>query len=360
MTQLAVPEIDQKKSDLFGERMLGVLNEAAVALMTSIGYRTGLFDTMAKMPPSTSQQIADRANLNERYVREWLGALVTGGVIRYDESSRTYSLPPEHAAWLTRSATPNNLAATMQWFAVLGRVEDEVSECFRNGGGVEYCHYHRFHDVMAEESAQTVVAGLLDHILPLEPALRSRLESGIEVLDVGCGAGKAINLLAENFSASRFTGYDLCQEAITTAQAEARLRGFTNVRFETRDVTHLGEPDHYDLITAFDAIHDQANPAAVLREIHAALRPGGTFLMQDIAASSHLHKNMDHPLGPFLYTVSTMHCMSVSLAQGGAGLGTVWGEELARKMLAEAGFIDVRVEQLPHDIQNNYYLANKR
>jgi SAM-dependent methyltransferase len=115
----------------------------------------------------------------------------------------------------------------------------------------------------------------------------------------------------------------------------------------------------FDLITAFDAIHDQAEPRKVLRGIADALRPDGTFLMQDIAASSHLHKNMEHPIGPFLYTISCMHCMTVSLALDGEGLGTMWGEEKALELLAEAGFTKVRVEQLSHDIQNSYYIAAK-
>src|SRR5690606_3222684 len=109
-----------------------------------------------------------------------------------------------------------------------------------------------------------------------------------------------------------------------------------------------------DLVTAFDAIHDQARPAAVLANIRRALRPGGVFLMQDIRASSHLERNKDHPLGPYLYTISTMHCMSVSLATGGEGLGTVWGEEKALEMLREAGFARVELHRLPHDIMNNY------
>lgn len=132
------------------------------------------------------------------------------------------------------------------------------------------------------------------------------------------------------------------------------------MKFESRDVSKIGDVERFDLITAFDAIHDQARPDVVLREIENALRPNGTFLMQDILASSHLEQNVDNPIASFLYTISTMHCMTVSLAQGGAGLGTCWGRELAEKMLHEAGFSNVRVEKLPHDDMNYYYIAKKR
>jgi len=115
----------------------------------------------------------------------------------------------------------------------------------------------------------------------------------------------------------------------------------------------------YDLVTTFDAVHDQADPAAVLGGISNALRPDGVYLMVDIAASSHVHNNADHSIGPLLYTISTMHCMTVSLAQDGEGLGTMWGEEKARRMLGEAGFTRVEVERLPHDFQNNYFIARK-
>jgi 2-polyprenyl-3-methyl-5-hydroxy-6-metoxy-1,4-benzoquinol methylase len=351
--------LDQARSEAFAERMIGVLNDGALALMISIGHRTGLFDAMAGLPPSTSERIASAAGLNERYVREWLAAMVVGVVVEHDPREETYRLPSEHAAWLTRAATPDNIAVAAQFVPVLASVEDRIVESFEKGGGVPYSAYGRFHEVMAEDSGQTVVAALTESILPLVPGLTDRLEEGIDVLDVGCGSGRALNLLARRFPNSRFVGYDFSEEAIARAQAEAEEHGATNVRFEVRDVAALGEKDNYDLVATFDAIHDQAKPGTVLEGIATSLRADGVYLMQDIAGSSHLQNNMDHPLGPFMYTVSTMHCMTVSLAQGGEGLGTMWGEERATEMLKEAGFEEVEVKQLPHDFQNSYYIAKK-
>jgi 2-polyprenyl-3-methyl-5-hydroxy-6-metoxy-1,4-benzoquinol methylase len=352
-------EMDQAKTDAFADRMLNILNDGALALMTSMGHRTGLFDVMSNLPPSTTDQIAGAAGLNERYVREWLGAMVTGGFVEYDPDRATYHLPPEHAASLTRSATPDNIAAFAQYIPLMGTVEDKVVACFKKGGGVPYSAFGRFHEVMAEDSGQTVVAALMDSILPLVPGLIEDLESGIEVLDVGCGAGRALNLMAVAFPKSRFTGYDISEEATATGRAAAEQNGLTNLRFEIRDVTALDAFEQYQLITAFDAIHDQVRPTEVLHGIAKALHPDGTFLMQDIAASSQVQNNIDHPVGPLLYTLSCMHCMTVSLAENGAGLGTMWGEELARTMLREAGFTKVEVEKLPHDFQNIYYIIKK-
>jgi SAM-dependent methyltransferase len=343
----------------FADRMLAMANNAATMLMVSLGHRTGLFDLMASMPPATSSEIAQKARLSERYVREWLGNMVTAGIVDYDPAAGTCILPAEHAACLTRAAAPNNLASMAQWFAVLAGVEDHVLRAFRHGRGVPYSAYHRFHEVMAEESDQTVVGALEPHILPLVEGLSDRLREGIDVLDVGCGSGRAVCQLARMFPASRFTGIDLCSEAIGAARRSAAAMGLTNVCFEVVDAAEPGPAAAYDLITAFNAIHDQARPALVLGLIARMLRPGGTFLMQDVAASSHLESNRSHPLGPFLYGFSTMHCLSVSLACGGTGLGAVWGKELALQMLADAGFGDVRVEQLPHDPINYYYIATR-
>ena len=356
---MTTPDLDQAKAEEFAERMVGVLNEGSIALMTSIGHRTGLFDAMAGLPPSTSGQIASTAGLNERYVREWLGAMVVGKIVEHDPENATYHLPQEHAAFLTRAASPENIAAFAQYIPLLGSVEDGIVESFKNGGGVPYSAFPRFHEVMAEDSGQTVLPALTEHILPLVPGLIERLKDGIDVLDVGCGSGRALNLMARTFPNSHFVGYDLSEEAIARAHTEAQEHRITNAHFKVKDAATLDEEERYDLITTFDAVHDQADPTAVLKGIANALKDDGVYLMQDIAGSSHHHNNVDHPIGPFLYTVSTMHCMTVSLAQGGEGLGAMWGEEKAKEMLEEAGFKKVEVEQLPHDFQNYYYIATK-
>ena len=340
--------------------MIGALNEGAIAIMTSIGHRTGLFDAMSGLPSSTSEQIASAANLNERYVREWLGAMVVGGIVELRPGSRVRttfhrSTPSSSPARPLPRTSPSPPSSSR----LMGAVEDRIVEVFRHGGGVPYSAYPRFHEVMAEDSGQSVVAALFDHILPLVPGLTERLEAGIEVLDVGSGSGRALNLMARAFPNSHFTGYDISEEGVLRAITEAKEHGTTNVRFEVKDASTLDETGRYDLITTFDAVHDQAHPAAVLRGIARALKDDGVYLMQDIAGSSHVHNNMEHPLGPFLYTVSTMHCTTVSLAQGGEGLGTMWGEEKATEMLAEAGFGSVEVKRLPHDIANSYYVVRK-
>jgi ubiquinone/menaquinone biosynthesis C-methylase UbiE len=349
-------------TEAFAGQLLGMLNQGALALMVSIGHRTGLFDAMSDLPPSDSTGIAAQAGLDERYVREWLGAMVTGGVVDYDHTTGRYRLPAFRSALLTRAATPDNIAVFAQYIGLLGQVEDRVVECFRNGGGVPYECYPRFHEVMAEDSGQTVLGALDGHILPLVPGLVARLGQGIRVLDVGCGRGRALLQLAARYPRSQFTGYDLSEAALREARDRAADLGLPNLTFECRDLTAFDETAEdaaFDLVTAFDAIHDQAAPQRVLNGIRRSLKPSGTFLMQDIRASSQLEKNIDHPLGPMLYTLSTMHCMTVSLAQGGAGLGTMWGEELARQMLHEAGFGAVEVHQLAHDMQNSFYVAHK-
>lgn len=351
---------DEVRAEAFAGRVLELLNGGALAVMISVGHRTGLFDVLAARADATSPELADAAGLNERYVREWLGAMTTGQIVELDPETSRYSLPVEHAAWLTRAASPDNLAVEAQWITSLSMVEDDIVDCFRSGGGVPYERYPRFHEVMAEESAQTVLSVLFSHILPLVPGMAENMEVGASLLDLGCGRGRALLMLAERFPSTRFQGYDLSADAIGFANAQAAERSLDNVRFDVRDLSTFDEdadPFSFKYVTTFDAVHDQARPLALLRGIRQALKPDGVYLMQDIQGSSHHHENIDHPGGPLLYMISCMHCMTVSLAQGGDGLGAMWGEQKARELLAEAGFTSVDVHLLDHDPFNAYFVV---
>lgn len=356
---IAEEKVDQEDIEAAGTRILAILNDGMLALMVSVGHRTGLFDHLARSEPANSDEIARMTGLEERYVREWLSAMVVGGLMEHDRDSDTFLLRPAMAGWLTRAAGPDNLASLTRFVALLGGVEDELVGCFREGGGVPYSSYPKFHEIMAEDSAQIHDALLVEAVVPLVEDLVDALDDGIDVLDVGCGRGHSVNILARAFPRSRFTGIDIAEEALEAARAESRAEEMGNARFEVMDAAMLGGPERYDLVTAFDAIHDQARPDLVLRGIHDSLRPGGTFLCGDIAASSHLDDNRDHPLGSFFYTISTMHCMTVSLAQGGMGLGTMWGEQRAVEMIEEAGFDPVSVEHIEEDLASAYYVARK-
>lgn len=356
---LAAAPFDEARAEAFAERLLAALNGGALATMVSLGHRSGLFDAMAGAGANDSHGWARATGLDERYVREWLAAMLAGGVVEIDDEGR-YRLPDEHARWLTRASSPDNIAVTAQFVPMLGTVEDEVLECFRHGGGVPYARMPRFHEVMEEDSAQTVVAALHTAIVPLVPGLGDRLARGIDVLDVGCGRGRALLALADAYPASRFHGLELSPDAVAYARDAAAAAGLRNVTFEVADLATFDRdaaPASRDLVTAFDAVHDQPAPRALLRGVRRALRPGGVFLMQDIAGSSDPGKNVDHPLGPMLYTISTMHCMTVSLAQGGEGLGTMWGIERALEYLDDAGFGDVETHRLEHDMFNVYFVA---
>ena len=352
--------IDPAKAAAFAGQLIGSLNGAMSMLLVSVGNRLELFDKLAAMPPSTPDQIAKNTGLNERYVREWLGGMTTAHIMEHDDASGTYWLPAEHAASLTRAAGPGNLGNFAEFVSLMGNVEDQIVNCFQRGGGVPYSAFPKFQSLMAKLSAEVFDLALIERTLPLVPGIGARLERGIDVADIGCGAGHAINLMARTYPNSRFLGFDFSKEGVGLGRAEAKSLGLSNASFEVQDVSALNRPGQFDLITAFDTIHDQAQPRKVLRQVHDALRPGGTFLMVDVAADSTHAGNMEHPLAPAMYTISTFHCMTVSLALDGEGLGTMWGEQKARELLREAGFPDVTIEHVEGDIENSYYICPRR
>jgi 2-polyprenyl-3-methyl-5-hydroxy-6-metoxy-1,4-benzoquinol methylase len=354
------PAFDADRAAAFAGRLLQTLNDGALCLMISLGHRTGLFDVLRELPPSSSAAVAAAARLDERYVREWLGAMVTSGIVEIDAATQRYRLPPEHAAALTRAAAADNMAVFAQYIGVLGAVEDRILHCFAHGGGVAYEHFERFHEVMAEDSGQSVLPVLQSHVVPLVPGLHERLTAGVRMLDLGCGRGRILKELATLYPRSRFVGMDLSADAV--AHAPRFGAGVPNVAFLVRDLSDFdrsAEPEAFDVVTTFDAVHDQARPLAVLQGIHRTLKADGVYLMQDISGTGHVHSDVAHPLGTLLYTISCMHCMTVSLAQGGEGLGAMWGEQKTLEYLRRAGFTSVVKKNLAHDIQNNWYVVHK-
>ncbi|WP_377271840.1 class I SAM-dependent methyltransferase [Peterkaempfera sp. SMS 1(5)a] len=344
-------------SEAFADRMVGILNDSALALLIGLGHQAGLFDTMAGLPPAGCAEIAAAAGLQERRVREWLDGMVAGGIVDHDPAGGGYTLPPDRAACLTRAAGSGNLAGLAQYAAAMGEVEQRVVAAFREGGGVPRSAYSRFRELRAEESRRTVDGALVDGVLPLVPGLPERLREGIEVLDVHCGRGHALSVMAQAFPAARFRGVDLCEEDIAAAREEAARLGLANTTFDVADSADLD--GHYDLITAFDAIRDLADPARTLLAARDALHDDGVFLMGDTAPAGPREEGADDPVGPLLHGLSLFHRTAVSPGTGEAGPDPAAGGRTARRMLTDAGFTRVDTGRAEGDLLTVYYAARK-
>ncbi|CAG8504535.1 10588_t:CDS:2 [Paraglomus brasilianum] len=351
-----------EKAQAFMQKLVQTLNHGALCLMISIGYRTGLFDTLAGFYPEfvTSQALASKANLNERYVREWLGAVVIGEIVEYNSEAKTYRLPKEHAPYLTRAFGAENYSIYSQYIPILGSVEDGIIQCFKNGGGLREEAFTRFHELMVDETHLAVGSVLHSVVLPGLPQLHDKLKSGSKLVDVGCGRGKIILDLAKTFPNSTFVGYDISEHLIAAANADVASSGLTNISFRVQDIAQLQEVGEYDVVLTIHTIHDLADPAGALKRIHGALKADGVFVMQDASFSHELEKNKNQIFGVGVYAVSTIHCTSVSLAEGGPGLGMTWGTENVVKLLKETGFSKTEdIIELPHDPSRVWYVSWK-
>jgi len=350
--------------------MTNILNMGALNLAMGIGYKVGLFDIMDTMDdPASIRQIAEKSGLSQRYIEEWLGVMVTGGVVavsRTDDHMLQYHLPKTHGDFLTRRSGNNNLGVYTQEIPLLClSASTGVLNGFKTGEGVAYESYGEFQAFMSELADAKHRQVLVNTFLPSVAGgeVVSRLKQGIKVCDLGCGQGVAVRLMAQAYPQSEFLGLDISEEAINRASADAKMEGILNLEFQCADAAGLFHSDsfrnRFDYITAFDSIHDQTRPLEALQSVHHMLRADGFFSMVDIAASSDLSKNLDHPMGPFLYTVSLMHCMPVGLVDSGSGLGMMWGREKALDMLADAGFSDIQVTSIPEDSFNDHFLCRK-
>jgi len=349
-------QLDKALVQQFARKLFGLYTSGMLTLMVDIGQRTGLFGAL--QGGGTSAEIAARAGLEERYVREWLGAMATGGIAEYDAATATFTLPPEHAFCLTGTSS-RNLAPGSQTLAMVAKHVPAVAECFRSGGGVPYSEFRPEFTESMDAAWRLLYDGLLvKGFLPLVKGLPERLEQGISAADIGCGTGHAVNVMARQYPNSTFVGYDFNPEAIDRATAEAADMELANARFEVLDVTQLPPSPPFDLITSFDSIHDQREPAKTLGCIAEALAPDGVYVMVEPRASSRLEDNIGNPFAPYMYGMSVLHCMTVSLAEGGAGLGTAWGEQTARQMLEAAGFTGIEVFDAPGP-QNSVFVCRR-
>jgi SAM-dependent methyltransferase len=348
---------DMNASREFGGKLLQIYTGGMLTNLINIGYRTGLFEAAAA-GPATIEQLSARAGLQERYVREWLGAMTTSGIVDHDPASGQFALPAERAALLTGDRAAN-VAPTSGMIVHMSKHVPALAECFRHGGGVGYDAFRpEFTQCMDDAWRRIFDEHLIEGFLGGVEGLNARLRAGSRVLDIGCGTGHAVNVMARAYPASTFVGFDIAEDAIEAARQEAATMALPNAEFAVHDVTCLPPEDGFDLITAFDAVHDQREPAKVLDGVHAALKPDGLFLMIEFKFESEIADNVGNPFAPLYYGFSTMHCTTVSLAAGGPGLGAVWGDRTARAMLGEAGFSHIERLDSPRP-QNCIYVCRK-
>ena len=351
--------IDDAKAGEFTGRVLGDTAATTTTVLAAIGDKLGLFKDLAANGPSDSGELASRTGTNERYVREWLAGMFAAGYLTYDPDSRRYELPPEHTPTLVDEPGPAFFGGVHQ--ELLGAIQryDSIVGAFRQGGGVALSDFPEdVHTGIARFTAMWHEHLLTQQWLPAVPQARAMLERGVDVADVGCGQGRALIKLVQTFPQSRYVGYDSLPSSIEKAETNAEAAGVADrIRFVELDASR-GLPESFDLVTTWDVIHDAVDPLGVLQSIREALRPGGIYLCLDINCSDAQTSNVG-PVASLLYGFSTLLCMTVSLAQGGEGLGTMGlPESKLRELCTRAGFSSVTRVPMENPF-NNLYLVRR-
>jgi SAM-dependent methyltransferase len=347
--------INRTKQDAFVNKVLGDTSATMTTLLASIGDRLGLFKDLAANGPGTTTEIAGRTGTNERYIREWLGAMTAAGYTEYDAPTVRFSLPAEHAAALATESGPFFFGGFYQMIPALVAVFEQVTEAFRQGGGVRQANYpSALWDGLERFSAGWFNNLLLQQWIPAMPAVQSKLQRGARVADVGCGRGRALIKLAQTFPACRYFGFDIYAPAIDEATDRAKAAGVQDlVTFQQVDISN-GLPGEYDVITTFDVVHDAVDPLGLLRAVRRALVSDGVYVCLDTNCSEKLEENIG-PVGSMLLSFSVLYCMTTSLAWGGAGLGALgFHERKVQEMCSEAGFHTVRKVPLDNPFNNLY------
>jgi SAM-dependent methyltransferase len=330
--------MDREKVRAFMEQFMAMTTNAALLGVTEVAGRTGLFSALAGQGPLELGAIAAKSGLQPRYLREILSALAAGGILRYEPVAETFELTPEVAACLADEKSPFFLGGWTQFLPALYRAIPGVARAMRSGGGVGYPEFgSEAVEAIDRANSPGMRVLLTRKWLPVLPELVKRLEQGARVADIGCGSGTSTLTLAKAYPRSEITGYDIDATALGRARSAAEREGLANARFEQRSAEDLPREPRLDFVTAFDVVHDLARPRVVLRRIRESLAPDGTFLLVEPAAGDSLAENLN-PSGALLYSVSTLYCMTVSLSQGGEGLGAAYGPKRAEALCREAGF----------------------
>ncbi len=350
--------IDESKVEAFVGQVLGDASGFTTTLLASIGDRVGLWQGLQGAGPITSEALAARCDLNERYTREWLHAMQAQGYIQYDPAQRTFALPAEHEPAVAAEGGPVFFGGVWQMIRGMSTVFDELVEVFRTGGGVPQSSYHDdMWDGMERFTGGWFENHLVQDWIPAMPKVQAALAAGCTVADVGCGRGRGLIRLAQAYPESRYVGFDAFEPTIERARTAAAAAGVSDrVRFEHLDAAK-GLPQRYDVIFTFDVIHDAVDPGGIIREIHDALNEDGVYVCLDINCSDKVEENVG-PLGAFFLGCSTLYCMTTSLAGGGEGLGTCGLHPSKLNDLAsQAGFGTIRQVDLENPFNNIYELT---
>lgn len=341
--------MDRLKVEAFLDRFIDLASGATAIGLLAVADRSGLSAYLGAGNGGTSVEIAEGADLDPRYVLEILSGLAAAGVVAYDPGTERFELPPEHALFLADEDSPYFMGG---WFDMIPAVMaqlDGIAHATVHGGGVDF---EQFGPALIRGvdrgNGPSQRAFLTTRWLSAVPGLTERLETGIRVADVGCGSGNAVILMAGAFPDSQVFGFDISEDSIDVASE--RSKAIPNATFHVAGVEDIPVAPGFDLVTTFDVIHDLPDPLGGLRRIRESLGDDGLYLMMEPHASSDLEDNL-HPLGALLYGISTLHCMTQSLANGGEGLGAAWGRQRAERYAADAGFSRFEVLE---DITNRF------
>jgi 2-polyprenyl-3-methyl-5-hydroxy-6-metoxy-1,4-benzoquinol methylase len=358
-TSTVQPEINSEQMMNFAFKVVGDLAAAMSGPLLYIGDRLGLFKALAETGPVTVEKLAANQGLKERYVREWASAMVAAEYLKYDPNTRSVSLPPEHAMVLAHDDSPVFTGGLAQMIPDQYRVMPRVMESFKAGGGVPYSDYADDTFVGTERLFRPGYLNFMAQTwLPGMPDVLSKLEAGAKVVDVGCGRGAALLQIAPKFPNSRFTGYDNYAPGIAYANENADKHGLSKrLNYEVRSATDLPQTRDTDLVMTCDCLHDMVDPEACARSIAGLLKPEGTWFCIEPNMADALEQNVN-PVGKLFYSVSTLQCMTCSLAYNGAGFGAGMGAANVRKVAAKAGLTHFR--KLPIENPFNQFFEIRR